>query len=116
MAKSATKQPDQLAAMRHSLAHVLAMAVLKMFPSAKLAIGPAIADGFYYDFDLPAHRFSPEDFAKIEAEMQKVVKENQTFEKSLKSRDEAKSFFEKRGQKTPKHEIEAGKRRLKEML
>jgi threonyl-tRNA synthetase len=78
---------------------VMATAVLRIWPDALLDIGPPTEEGFYYDFDLSSHRFAPEDFAKIEAEMQKVVKENQTFEKSLKSRGEAKAFFEERGQK-----------------
>jgi threonyl-tRNA synthetase len=85
--------------LRHSCAHIMATAVTRLWPDAMLDIGPPTEEGFYYDFDLPSHRFAPEDFAKIEAEMQKVVKENQVFEKSLKSRDEAKAFFESRGQK-----------------
>src|SRR5687768_4179157 len=85
--------------LRHSCAHIMATAVTRLWPDAMLDIGPPTEEGFYYDFDLPSHRFSPEDFAKIEGEMQKVVKENQTFEKSLKSREEAKAFFEQRGQK-----------------
>jgi threonyl-tRNA synthetase len=85
--------------LRHSCAHIMATAVTRLWPDAMLDIGPPTDEGFYYDFDLPSHRFSPEDFAKIEAEMQKVVKENQVFEKSMKTRDEAKAFFESRGQK-----------------
>ena len=77
----------------------MATAITRLWPDALLDIGPPTEEGFYYDFDLPSHRFSPEDFPKIEAEMQKVVKENQVFEKSLKSRDEAKAFFEQKGQK-----------------
>src|SRR6185436_1331123 len=89
----------ELQRIRHSCAHIMATAVLRLWPDAMLDIGPPTDEGFYYDFDVPSHRFSPEDFAKIEAEMQKVVKENQVFEKSLKSRDEAKAFFEQKGQK-----------------
>ena len=85
--------------LRHSCAHIMATAVTRLWPDALLDIGPPTEEGFYYDFDLSGHRFSPEDFAKIEAEMQKVVKENQVFEKSLKSRAEAKAFFEQKGQK-----------------
>lgn len=85
--------------LRHSCAHIMATAVLRLWPDALLDIGPPTEEGFYYDFDLPSHRFAPDDFAKIEAEMLKVVKENQVFEKSLKSREEAKAFFEQRGQK-----------------
>jgi threonyl-tRNA synthetase len=84
---------------RHSCAHIMATAVLRLWPDALLDIGPPTDEGFYYDFDLQSHRFTPEDFAKIEAEMQKVVKENQVFEKSIKSRDEALAFFQGKGQK-----------------
>jgi len=90
---------DDLQRLRHSCAHIMATAVLRIWPDALLDIGPPTEEGFYYDFDLPSHRFSPEDFAKIEAEMQKVTKENQVFQKSLKSREEAKAFFEERKQK-----------------
>src|SRR5713226_5417420 len=90
---------SDLQRLRHSCAHVMATAVLRLWPDAKLDIGPPTEEGFYYDFDLPSHRFAPEDFARIEAEMQKVVKENQVFEKSLKPREQAKGFFEQRGQK-----------------
>ncbi len=90
---------SDLQRLRHSAAHMLATAVLRLWPDALLDIGPPTDEGFYYDFDLPSHRFAPEDFAKIEAEMQKVAKENQVFEKSLKTRDEARAFFEQRGQK-----------------
>ena len=79
--------------LRHSSAHVLATAVLRLWPDALLDIGPPTDAGFYYDFDL-SHRFSDEDFAKIEAEMKKVVKENQPFTRKDVSRTEAKSFFE----------------------
>ncbi len=84
---------------RHSCAHILATAVLRLWPDALLDIGPPTDEGFYYDFDLQSHRFTPEDFAKIEAEMQKVVKENQVFEKSIKTRDEALQFFQAKNQK-----------------
>jgi threonyl-tRNA synthetase len=84
---------------RHSCAHIMATAVTRLWPDTMLDIGPPTDEGFYYDFDVPNHRFSPEDFPKIEEEMKKVVKENQTFEKSIKTRDEAKAFFEARGQK-----------------
>ena len=90
-------QMSDLERLRHSCAHVLATAVLRLWPDAKLDICPPTAEGFYYDFDLE-HRFSPEDFEVIEAEMKKVVKENQKFERSTKTRDEARAFFEERGQ------------------
>ena len=90
-------QMSDLERLRHSCAHVLATAVLRLWPETKLDIGPPTAEGFYYDFDLK-HRFSPEDFEAIEAEMKKVVKENQKFERTTKTRDEARSFFEEHGQ------------------
>ncbi len=67
--------------MRHSLSHIMAQAVLKFFPEAKLAIGPAIDDGFYYDFDLAEESFSADDLKKIEKQMQDIVKQKQEFEK-----------------------------------
>ena len=87
------QQMDELSRIRHSCAHVLATAVLRIWPEAKLDIGPPTDEGFYYDFDLE-HRFTPDDFEKIEAEMKKVVKENQTFELSEKTRDEARAYYE----------------------
>lgn len=84
--------------LRHSCAHIMATAVLRLWPETRLDIGPPTDEGFYYDFDLEGHRFSPEDFPRIEEEMKKVVKENQTFEKSVKSREEAKAFFTEHGQ------------------
>jgi threonyl-tRNA synthetase len=73
---------------RHSAAHVLATALLKIWPEAQLAAGPPVESGFYYDVDLP-HRISPNDFERIEAEMKAVVKANQPFVRSAVSRDEA---------------------------
>ena len=66
---------------RHSAAHVLATALLKIWPEAQLAAGPPVENGFYYDIDLP-HRISPNDFERIEAEMKAVVKANQSFVRS----------------------------------
>lgn len=85
---------DGLSRIRHSCAHVLATAVLRIWPEAKLDIGPPTDEGFYYDFDLE-HRFTPDDFEQIEAEMKKVVKENQTFEMSEMTREEAKAHYAK---------------------
>ncbi len=85
--------------LRHSAAHIMAAAVLRIWPDAMLDIGPATEDGFYYDFDIPSHRFTPDDFPKIEEEMRKIMKENHRFEKIIKTREEAKAFFEQRGQK-----------------
>ncbi|HTH47150.1 MAG TPA: threonine--tRNA ligase [Candidatus Limnocylindria bacterium] len=89
---------DELMRLRHSCAHILATAVLRLWPDALLDIGPPTEEGFYYDFDLK-HRFSPDDFPKIEEEMRKVTKENQVFEKSIKTREEALAYFKEKGQK-----------------
>ena len=77
---------------RHSLAHVMAAAVQKLYPDVKFAGGPAIENGFYYDFDTE-HRFSEEDFAKIEKEMRELIKSNGRFEQRFVSLDEAKGLF-----------------------
>src|SRR6202171_3745594 len=88
------KTPEQRAQMtdierlRHSAAHVLATAILKIWPEAQFAAGPPVENGFYYDLELE-HRISPEDFEKIEAEMKKEVKANHTFERVIVSRTEA---------------------------
>jgi threonyl-tRNA synthetase len=74
--------------LRHSCAHVMATAILRLWPEAQLAAGPPVENGFYYDLELK-HHISPEDFEKIEAEMKKVVKENQPFERIVVSRPEA---------------------------
>src|SRR3954452_22841399 len=71
---------------RHSAAHVLATAILRIWPEAQFAAGPPVENGFYYDVELP-HRISPEDFAQIEAEMKKEIKANHTFERSTLPRD-----------------------------
>ena len=78
----------ELETLRHSCAHVLAEAILRIWPEAQFAAGPPVEQGFYYDIDLP-HRISPEDFAKVEAEMAKIIAENQPFERSVVSRAEA---------------------------
>jgi len=77
---------------RHTSAHILAQAVKRLYPEAKLAIGPAIADGFYYDFDVP-RPFTPEDLARIEAEMERIIKEDLPLERSELSREEARAAF-----------------------
>jgi threonyl-tRNA synthetase len=78
----------ELERIRHSAAHVLATAILKLWPDAQFAAGPPVENGFYYDVEL-AHRISPEDFSRIEEEMKKVTKENQTFEKVVVTREQA---------------------------
>ena len=81
-------QMTDIERLRHSTAHVLATAILKIWPEAQFAAGPPVDNGFYYDVDLP-HRISPEDFEKIEAEMKKEIKANHPFERTDVSRDEA---------------------------
>lgn len=76
------KNNETLSILRHSTSHIMAQAVQSLFPSAKLAIGPATADGFYYDFDLTdGHAFTHEDLSKIEEKMKEIIKQNLTFEK-----------------------------------
>lgn len=79
-------------AFRHSASHLMAQAIKRLWPDAKLAIGPAIENGFYYDIDLE-HKLVPEDLPKIEAEMSRIVKENLPIEKFDMSREEALAFF-----------------------
>ncbi len=80
--------PDGLDILRHSTAHVLAQAVQQLYPEAKLGIGPPIQDGFYYDFDVPVP-FVPEDLAKLESAMRKIVKENQRFDRRVTTDEDA---------------------------
>jgi threonyl-tRNA synthetase len=81
-------QMTDIERLRHSTAHVLATAILKIWPEAQFAAGPPVDNGFYYDVDLP-HRISPDDFEKIETEMKKEIKANHPFERMEVSRDEA---------------------------
>jgi threonyl-tRNA synthetase len=78
----------ELERIRHSAAHVMATAILRLWPEAQFAAGPPVENGFYYDVDLQ-HRISPEDFEKIEAEMKKEIKANNTFEKIVVTREQA---------------------------
>ena len=85
---------EQLQTMRHSCAHVMAEAVLKLFPGTKIAIGPAIENGFYYDFDFPAdHKASEADFPEIEKEMRRILAGNHDFERKVISKQEALELF-----------------------
>lgn len=88
---------EELLKIRHSASHVLAEAVLRLFPEAKLDIGPATDSGFYYDFDL-SHKFTAEDLEKIESEMKKIISENQKFERFTLSRAEAEKKIRELGQ------------------
>ena len=93
---------EALYRLRHSAAHVLATAVTELFPDVKVAGGPPIDGGFYYDF-AREQPFTPEDLVKIEARMHEIVKANQPFEYSETSRDEARARFEKAGEKYKLH-------------
>lgn len=82
------KDPDALGVLRHSCAHVMARAIMRLFPDVSLAFGPTINNGFYYDFDLP-HKLSEDDFAAIEAEMAKIVEMGEPFEQFSLDREQA---------------------------
>jgi threonyl-tRNA synthetase len=86
-----TKAPEALEIMRHSAAHVMAQAVLRLYPDAKLTIGPVVEDGFYYDIDMEP--ISEEAFSRIEAEMKKIVKEKLPIVRREVSKDEALQFY-----------------------
>jgi threonyl-tRNA synthetase len=85
---SNTPAMTELERLRHSTAHVLATAILRIWPEAQFAAGPPVDNGFYYDVELP-HRITPDDFEKIEAEMKKEIKANHPFERQVVSRHEA---------------------------
>jgi threonyl-tRNA synthetase len=89
---------DGLRVIRHSTAHVMADAVQRLFPGTKVTIGPAIEDGFYYDFDKPGGGFTDQDLAKIEKAMREIVKSNTPFRRESVTREEALALFEKMGE------------------
>lgn len=91
-----TRDKAGLAAYRHTCSHVLAEAVKNLYPEAKLAIGPSIDNGFYYDFDMPS--LNREDLDKIEAEMKKIIKKGAKIERFTLSRDEAVKYMEEKGE------------------
>ncbi len=90
--ESVAEEASSLYALRHSAAHIMAEAVCELFPDAKLAIGPPIDNGFYYDFGLP-RALTPDDLAEIEAIMRRIIKEDHAFEYKVVSADEARSLF-----------------------
>lgn len=92
---SVEETEDSLRAIRHSASHVLAQAVKRLYPDTKLAIGPAIDDGFYYDFDREGG-FSAEDLEKLEAEMAKIVKENLPIKPFVLPREEALNLMKEK--------------------
>jgi threonyl-tRNA synthetase len=85
---------EKLKRIRHSMAHVMAEAVLQMFPDAQITIGPSIDNGFYYDFDLP-RTLIPDDLEEITKRMKAIISEDKPFEKTIVSREEAKKLFAK---------------------
>ncbi len=91
--------------LRHSASHILAQAVKRLYPQAKLAIGPAIENGFYYDFDCDVS-FTPEVLKELEAEMKKIVKENLPIRRFTKTREEAVKYFEERQEPYKKELVE----------
>jgi threonyl-tRNA synthetase len=86
-------EDSELYRIRHSAAHIMAQAVLEMFPNGKVAIGPPIEDGFYYDFDLP-RPLTPEDLEKLEKRMREIIRGKHPFVKEVLSADEARKIFE----------------------
>ncbi|OGY51826.1 MAG: threonine--tRNA ligase [Candidatus Buchananbacteria bacterium RIFCSPHIGHO2_02_FULL_45_11b] len=100
-----------LQTLRHSASHVLAEAVLELFPEAKLGIGPAIEDGFYYDFDLGKETFAEEDLAKIEKKMKEIIRQNQKFEKYEGETEKSLKYI--KGKKQP-YKLELGEDLKKE--
>ena len=92
------KASDPLYALRHSAAHVMAQAVKRLYPQVKLAIGPPIEDGFYYDLEMPV-KLTDEDLGRIEAEMAKIVKENHAFQRSAMKKAEAVARLKQQGER-----------------
>src|SRR6476620_7454093 len=87
-----TEDPDALAVLRHSSAHLLAEAVRRLYPGVKVAIGPPIANGFYYDFDFP-EPITEDDLGRIDAEVKRELKEGRAWERRAVSPDEARERF-----------------------
>ncbi|HEX7259419.1 MAG TPA: threonine--tRNA ligase, partial [Candidatus Saccharimonadia bacterium] len=96
-AKQAAQFEENLHAMRHSMAHILATAVQELYPGVTFGVGPVIENGFYYDFDLN-DALTPEDLPKIEATMKEVIKAGERFEHQDMAIDEAIAYFKKRRQ------------------
>lgn len=92
------EQADKLHAMRHSLAHITANAVQHLWPEAKFGVGPVVENGFYYDIDLGEDKLSDEDFARIEAEMQAIIKADEPFERFEMTVDQALNWAVENGQ------------------
>src|SRR5208282_2025483 len=90
--------PEGLDALRHSCAHVMAQAVQELFPGTKITIGPAIENGFYYDFDGP-HHFTEEDLPKIEKKMRQIAEGNHVFSGREQTYEESRAYWQGRDEK-----------------
>ena len=99
-------EPEGLAIIRHSTAHVMADAVQKLFPGTKVTFGPATSSGFYYDFDKPLGPFTDDDLQKIEAKMKEIVAAKQPFRREVVDRQTARDLFEKMGETYKREHIE----------
>jgi len=95
MSKTVTSQEEKLHAMRHSYAHIMATAIQDIWPDAKFGVGPVVEHGFYYDIDLGDNSLSEEDFPRIEAKMQEIIKADVPFERFTMSIDEAIAWADK---------------------
>ncbi|WP_404304495.1 threonine--tRNA ligase [Neorhodopirellula lusitana] len=102
-----TRDSDALDVLRHSAAHVMARAVMRLYKGVSLAFGPTTSGGFYYDFDLP-EKISEDDFPKIEAEIKKIIKEKEPFERFILDRDEARKLCEDLDQDLKVEHIDTG--------
>lgn len=97
--KDMDNEGNDLYAMRHSLAHIMASAIKRLWPGVKFGVGPVVENGFYYDVDLgPDAKISEEDFGRIEEEMRKIIAENQAFERFTQPVDEAIAWAQGEGQ------------------
>ena len=104
------RDPEALEVLRHSAAHLMADAILRIFPQAELTIGPVVEDGFYYDLHMPEGTITPEDFPKIEAEMKRIAKEGHPFERcAVRDREADEAFARYRA-------IDGGHNRFKSEL
>jgi threonyl-tRNA synthetase len=102
-----SRDSEALGVLRHSAAHVMARAVMRLYEGVSLAFGPTTEGGFYYDFDLP-EKISEEDFAKIEAEMKRIIKDKEPFERFVLNRDEARKLCEDLDQDLKVEHIDTG--------
>jgi len=101
------KDPETLGVLRHSCAHIMARAVMRLFPGVQLAFGPTVEGGYYYDFDLE-HKLTEEDFPAIEAEMKRIIELDEPFERIERSRDEALQICQDMDQKYKVEHISGG--------